>query len=101
MSRAEQAVATRKRIQTIARVHFERDGYLDATIRSIASEAGVTTGAVFCHWEGKADLYRAVYGHWPITPEQGRELLMITRRCNLNGLQDHMALVKVQKEIVA
>src|ERR1700743_2408874 len=100
MSRAEQSAATRKRILAIAWNHFPAEGSEPAKIRAIASEAGVTTGAVFCHWSGKAELYRAVYGHWPITPEQGRELLMITRRSNLSGLQDHMALLRVQKEII-
>lgn len=59
---------------TTARAVFDERGYDFATIRVIARAAGMSTGAIFAHWSGKAELYRDVYGHDPITPEQGRKL---------------------------
>lgn len=73
--RAQAKARTQQRVLAAARTLFDRDGYATATIRAIAKEAGMSTGAVFANYEDKADLYRAVYGHDPITPEQGRRLL--------------------------
>jgi AcrR family transcriptional regulator len=42
-----------------ARVFLAR-GFQGASLREIASEAGVTTGAVYSNFEGKADLFLAV-----------------------------------------
>ena len=39
---------------------FLRDGFHAASVRRIASEAGMTTGAVYSSFEGKADLFLAV-----------------------------------------
>ena len=74
--RAEAKAATRARVLEAARLAFERDGYEAATIREIAHIAQRSTGAVFSNFSGKAELYEAVYGHPPITPEQGREYLL-------------------------
>jgi AcrR family transcriptional regulator len=58
--RDENAEATRAAIVSIARKHFTRDGYADTEISKIASEARVTTGAVYHHFSGKKDLFLAV-----------------------------------------
>jgi AcrR family transcriptional regulator len=39
---------------------FSRHGFQAATLREIASEAGMTTGAVYSNFDGKADLFLAV-----------------------------------------
>jgi AcrR family transcriptional regulator len=39
---------------------FLREGFRAASVRRIASEAGMTTGAVYSSFEGKADLFLAV-----------------------------------------
>jgi AcrR family transcriptional regulator len=51
--------ATRARILEVARVHFERDGFEAASIRAIASEAGVATGTVLLHFTEKTGLLHA------------------------------------------
>lgn len=71
---------TYQRVLDAARGLFAAEGgYEAATIRDIAKAAGMSTGAVFANFEDKADLYKAVYGHAPITPEKGRLLLKIVR----------------------
>jgi AcrR family transcriptional regulator len=58
------AVATRARsrdalVAAAARV-FLRRGFQGASLRQIAKEAGLTTGAVYSNFDGKADLFLAV-----------------------------------------
>lgn len=49
----------RKILDAAARV-FERDGLAKASMRAIAQEAGVTTGAIYPLFDGKEDLYAAL-----------------------------------------
>jgi AcrR family transcriptional regulator len=39
---------------------FVRDGFQGSSVRRIAAEAGMTTGAIYSSFEGKADLFLAV-----------------------------------------
>lgn len=73
--RKQRKARTREKILAAGKALFERDGYKAATIRGIAAEAGMSTGAVFANFTDKDDLYVALYGHKPITPEQGRALM--------------------------
>lgn len=57
--RSARKEATQARILEVARLHFERDGFDRANIRSIAAEAGVATGTVLLHFTGKAGLLHA------------------------------------------
>lgn len=68
--------ATRAKVLVAGKARFEAIGYEAATIRDIAQAAGVSTGAVFCSFEGKAELYRAIYGHAPISAGLGRALYL-------------------------
>jgi AcrR family transcriptional regulator len=43
---------------------FERRGYSAASIAEIAREAGFTHGAVYSNFEGKEDLFLALYEQW-------------------------------------
>ncbi len=52
---------TRRRIIDAARHEFALRGYGAATNRAIAALSGVTTGAVYHHYNSKAELYRAVH----------------------------------------
>ena len=71
----ERAMAsTCEAVLAAAKAQFEASGYERTTIRTIASTAGFSTGAVFTHFASKADLYSAVFGHAPLTPEDGRAL---------------------------
>ena len=47
---------TRERLLAAAFVVFERDGYEGARVGEIAREAGLTTGAIYSQYRGKADL---------------------------------------------
>lgn len=66
---------TRRKALEAAKHLFERDGYETATIRDIAREMRMSTGAFFSSFKGKAEVYREIYGHPPITPELGRALM--------------------------
>ncbi|WP_409516059.1 MULTISPECIES: TetR/AcrR family transcriptional regulator [unclassified Brevundimonas] len=66
---------TRAKVLDAGKSLFEEVGYERATIRAVARRIGMSTGAVFASFTDKAELYRAVYDHAPITPEQGLTLL--------------------------
>lgn len=72
-------IATRAKVLQAGRELFETRGYEGSTIRAVARHAGMSTGAVFASFTDKADLYRAVYGHDPLTPEQGIKLAAALR----------------------
>jgi len=59
MTRQLQREATKLRVLQVARLHFERDGFEGASIRSIAEEAGVASGTVLLHFTDKASLLHA------------------------------------------
>jgi AcrR family transcriptional regulator len=50
------AAETRERLLDAAARVFELKGYEGATVSLIAKEAGVTTGAIYAHYSGKAEL---------------------------------------------
>ncbi len=52
---------TRNNLLDVARRIFARDGYGATTNRSIASEVGITTGAIYHYFPSKAELYAEVY----------------------------------------
>lgn len=67
---------TMKKVMDAATDLFAAEGgYESATIRSIATASGMSTGAIFANFDDKADLYRAIHGHRPISPQQGAKLL--------------------------
>src|SRR5881397_1047731 len=47
-----------------ARRMFVRKGIDAATVQEIASEAGLSAGAIYRYYESKSDLLRAVCGDW-------------------------------------
>lgn len=46
---------------TAARAMFGENGYTATSIEEVAAQAGVTKGAVYHHFGGKANLFQAVY----------------------------------------
>lgn len=58
--RETRKLATRTRVLAAARDLFEEVGYEAATIRLIATRAGVATGSVFTTFESKSEILRAV-----------------------------------------
>ncbi|THD70224.1 TetR family transcriptional regulator, partial [Phenylobacterium sp.] len=51
---------TRVKVLAAARRLFSEQGYEGATIRDIASAAGMSTGAVFANFTDKSDLFREI-----------------------------------------
>lgn len=47
---------TRRRLLDAAAQVFESEGYDGATVSAIAKRAGLTTGAIYTHYSGKAEL---------------------------------------------
>jgi len=53
--------ATRSRLLGAALLLFARDGYTETSIKAVAREAGVATGLLYSHFEGKEGLLRALF----------------------------------------
>ena len=56
----EDAALTRAAIMDAALTCFERHGIASATLAQIAAEAGVTKGAIYWHFKGKLEIFRAI-----------------------------------------
>jgi len=59
--RAEQTEATRRALVDSARELFAQRGYADVGTEEIVRRARVTRGALYHHFRGKDDLFRAVF----------------------------------------
>ncbi len=53
---------TKKRILDCAKEEFLKKGFADANLREIATNAKVTTGAIYNHFNGKDGLFEAITG---------------------------------------
>lgn len=51
---------TKNRLLASARAEFMEKGYMNASLRSICGNAGVTTGALYFFFKDKADLFEAL-----------------------------------------
>jgi TetR/AcrR family transcriptional regulator, acrAB operon repressor len=56
----EEAAITRKKLLTVALSVFSIKGYSVTTLEDIAREAGVTRGAIYWHFKGKAEIYNSL-----------------------------------------
>ena len=56
-----QGDATRAELVRAARELFGEHGYADTSLDEIVTRAGVTKGALYHHFTGKEDLFRAVF----------------------------------------
>lgn len=96
LNRRQKAKAlTRQKVLDAAERLFSTAGYKAATIRDIAADAGMSTGAVFNSFEAKDALYLAIHGHPALTPEQGLHLAAALRRAVefMEGFEDDPAQV--------
>jgi len=57
----ERSAATIDELLRVSRQLFAERGYNDASLDDVVDAAGVTKGAVYHHFKGKQDLFRAVY----------------------------------------
>src|SRR5436309_12969692 len=64
LTRAESQANTRAELIAAAARVFRRCGYERASIAEIAEEAGYSHGAVYSNFEGKEDLFLALYEQW-------------------------------------
>jgi AcrR family transcriptional regulator len=71
-TRAEKQARTRAELIATAAIVFARRGYRGASVEEIAEEAGYSHGAVYSNFEGKADLFLAVFEDY--MAERVREL---------------------------
>jgi AcrR family transcriptional regulator len=60
-TQAERSEATRGALITAARSLFAERGYADVATEEIVRAAGVTRGALYHHFDGKRELFEAVY----------------------------------------
>ena len=60
-TKAEQSVATRRKLLRVARSLFATRGYAGTSIEDITRRANVTRGALYHHFSDKQDLFRAVH----------------------------------------
>lgn len=78
--RQQSKARTLEKVADAARALFQTVGYTDTTIRAIAVKAGMSTGAFFASFKDKAECYRGLFGHDPLTPEQGLAMAAALRR---------------------
>ena len=52
--------ASRQRLIELSGSHAKKHGFNESGMASLAASAGVTTGALYKHFDGKADLFAAV-----------------------------------------
>lgn len=52
--------ASRKRVIELGGSHAKKHGFNESGMATLAASAGVTTGALYKHFDGKADLFAAV-----------------------------------------
>jgi AcrR family transcriptional regulator len=71
-SRVEKQARTRAELLATAAKVFARRGYNGASVEEIAEEAGYSHGAVYSNFDGKADLFLAVFEDY--MAERAREL---------------------------
>lgn len=58
MSKQVKGVA--EKIEACAKQEFLEKGYMDASLRTIAAEAGTTTGTIYSRYGGKEELFSAI-----------------------------------------
>lgn len=94
------------------RTVFERDGFLDAKITAIASEAGVAVGSFYTHFATKDDLLAAIIEETTaimLHPTMGADavgddpIVTIERanRAYLSSYAAHAGLMRVFEEVAA
>lgn len=84
--RAVRGASTRALLVETARELFSERGYADVGTNEVVARAGVTRGAMYHHFPGKRDLFRAVY-------EQGEQELAESVAAELAEIDDPWELL--------
>jgi AcrR family transcriptional regulator len=87
-AKAEQSEATRAALLATARAMFAERGYAAVGTEEIVRSAGVTRGALYHHFAGKAELFAAVY------EEVERELLESIAASAVGGATDPLQALR-------
>ena len=96
----EDAQATRSHILDMAELVFEAHGVAGASLQEIAKAAGLTRGAIYWHFKGKADLFNAMMERATLPLEEAGGVCRLARADpSLRELRD--ALVAVLRRVVA
>lgn len=69
----EEAQATRSHILDTAELVFEKRGVSGTSLAEVASAAGLTRGAIYWHFENKADLFNAMMERVTLPLEEASE----------------------------
>jgi AcrR family transcriptional regulator len=86
-TRDERADETRRELLRVARELFAERGYAGVGTEEIVAHAGLTRGALYHHFQGKRDLFRAVH-------EQLEEELVAEIAAGLAGVTDPDVLLE-------
>lgn len=86
-TRDERADETRRALLRVARELFAERGYAGVGTEEIVARAGLTRGALYHHFQGKRDLFRAVH-------EQLEEELVAEIAAGLAGVTDPDVLLE-------
>lgn len=86
MAEQVRAIRTRQTILSVAAKIFEEHGYQAATISQILTEAGVTKGALYFHFQSKEDLAQGVLA------EQDQRLVVPSRASKVQEVVDGVML---------
>ncbi|OYT97953.1 MAG: TetR family transcriptional regulator [Burkholderiales bacterium PBB1] len=105
----EDALVTRDRILDAAELVFEQRGVSRCSLQEIAQAAGVTRGAIYWHFENKADLVNAMLQRVALPLEEAisrsadpntADPVLEVRNSLLNALRKTVACPQVQRVFV-
>src|SRR3954462_12004933 len=91
----EEALATRGRILDAAEELFQAQGVAGTSLQDIAAAAGVTRGAIYWHFDDKADLFNAMMARVCLPLEQSAPAAA-RGAAPLEALRDHLVGVLAQ-----
>ncbi|MFJ8882596.1 ScbR family autoregulator-binding transcription factor [Streptomyces sp. NPDC102402] len=89
----ERAVQTRSELLRAAAETFDEFGYAGASVNQILKRAGLTTGAMYFHFDSKESLARAVMNAQPETIVPGLESTGLQRLVDITLSWSHRLLV--------
>lgn len=98
---ADSSIETKNRLLESAKKEFLEKGFTQASLRKIAANAGVTTGAMYRHFKDKDAIFCALVDH---AIETTKKVVMLADADNhakltLSTMQEHIASEKKSTEL--